>query len=242
MNKIELSVIVPCYNEEKNIPLIIDKLKKYLDRKNLEFILVDNGSTDGTRREIQKYSKIYKTIKLIIVEKNIGYGNGIYNGLKSAKGEFIGWTHADLQTDPNDIFKAFEIIKKQKNPKKSFIKGNRTGRPFFDKFFEFGMSVFETIILKTIIYDINAQPNLFDKSFLKLMKSPPKDFSFDLYAYYLAKINGYGVIRFPVFFPPRIHGESSWNTGWKQRTKFIKRTIDFTFKLKKYLKNVNYKT
>ena len=99
-----------------------------------------------------------------------------------------------------------------------------------------GMSIFETVILGEFVYDINAQPNIFHKSLLILMKDPPKDFAFDLYSYYLAKKNKYKIIRFPVLFPRRIYGESKWNTGWKARIKFIKRTMIFTFELKKRLK------
>ena len=237
MEKIKLSIVIPCYNEEKNIPLIIDKLKKIINKKDIELILVDNGSSDNSRKLIENYSKKYPAIKLVIVKKNIGYGYGIYTGLKSAKGEFIGWTHADLQTDPEDPIKALNIIKKQKNPKKTFVKGNRVGRPFFDKFFEFGMSIFESIILGSMIYDINAQPKIFHKSFLNLMKNPPKDFSFDLYAYYLAKKNNYLIKKFQVFFPERIYGKSHWNTDFASKIKFIKRTLKFSFKLKKELKN-----
>ena len=238
MNKIKLSLVIPCYNEEKNISLVIDKLKNYLNQKDLEFILVDNGSSDGTRKEIQKYSKKYKSLNLVIVEKNIGYGNGIYQGLKSAKGEFVGWTHADLQTNPLDVISALDIIKNENYSEYIYVKGKRYGRPLMDKLVNtFGMSVFETIILGKGLYDINAQPNIFHKSLLSKMKNPPLDFSFDLYVYYLAKINKYRIKRFPVSFGKRIYGESAWNTGWKARIKFIKRTIKFTFELKKKLKD-----
>lgn len=237
MNKIKLSLTIPCYNEEKNINLIIDKLKDYLTSEELEFILVDNGSSDGTRKEIQKYSKKYKSIKLVIVEKNIGYGNGIYQGLKSAKGEYVGWTHADLQTNPKDAITALNILKNLNFPKNIYLKGKRYGRPLADKLVNtLGMSIFETLILGKGLYDINAQPNIFHHSLLDKMKNPPLDFSFDLYVYYFAKINNYQVKRFPVHFGKRIFGESTWNTGWKARIKFIKRTIKFTFELKKKLK------
>ncbi len=77
---------------------------------------------------------------------------------------------------------------------------------------------------------------MFHKSFLDQMKNPPIDFSFDLYSFYLAKVNHYKIIRFKVLFPKRVHGESKWNTGdLKSKYKFIKRTIDFTFKLKRLL-------
>jgi hypothetical protein len=67
------------------------------------------------------------------------------------------------------------------------------------------------------------------------MENPPNDFSFDLYAYYLAKSNNYKIIRFPVLFPERIHGKSTWNTSLQSKIKFIKRTLDYSFKLKEDL-------
>ncbi len=243
----QLSIIIPCYNESENIPLVLEKFKKILDndsKKTIELILVDNNSKDNTQEVLKKFlrKKEYSFTRTVF-QPIAGYGAAIHKGLVSAKGEFLCWTHADLQTHPGDTLKALEIIKKQQNPEKIYVKGNRFKRPFFDKFFEFGMSIFETIILRTYLYDINAQPNLFHKSFLDLMKNPPIDFSFDLYALYLAKVSNYKIIRFPVLFPKRIHGESKWNTGdFKSKYKFIKRTLNFSFKLKKMLKeskNVN---
>lgn len=98
------------------------------------------------------------------------------------------------------------------------------------------MSVFETVVLRKLLYDINAQPNLFHRDFLGNTKEPPYDFSFDLYFYYMAKKNRYEIIRFPVLFRKRIHGQSSWNTSIATKLKFIKRTIDFTIKLRNHIK------
>jgi polyisoprenyl-phosphate glycosyltransferase len=240
MNKIKLSLVIPCYNEEKNIPLVVDKIKEHVNRSDLEFILVDNGSKDNTRKEIQKYAKKYSAIKLVKIDKNIGYGNGIYQGLKAAKGEYIGWTHADLQTNPYDAIRALEIIEKSNYPNDLYVKGKRYGRPITDTLVNtWGMSIFETLVLGKPLFDINAQPNIFHKSLLENKKDEqiPKDFAFDLYIYYLAKVKKFKVKRFPVYFGKRIFGESAWNTGWKARIKFIKRTINFTFGLKKKLKN-----
>lgn len=235
--QIKLSIIIPVFNEEKNISLVAEKCAEIINNEDIEILLVeDSGSTDNTREEIKKVMKKYPFIKGVFINER-GYGKSIYEGLKSAKGEFLCWTHADLQTDPSDCIKALEIIKKQTNPEKTYVKGNRFKRPFFDKFFEFGMSIFETIILRTYMYDINAQPNLFHKSFFNLMNNPPADFSFDLYVYYLAKKSKYKIIKFPVLFPKRIHGKSKWNAGdFKSKYKFIKRTLNFSFKLKKLLK------
>lgn len=231
--EIDYSIVLPVFNEEKNLPLIVEKFVEISKNVNVEVLFVeDGGSSDNTRDALIKINEKHPFIKYVFTNER-GYGISIYNGLKKAKGEFICWTHADMQTDPKDTLKAFNLIKKQKNAKKSFVKGKRYGRPLFDSFFTFGMSIFETLLLGTFLYDINAQPNFFHKSFLGIMNNPPKDFSFDLYVYHLAKKKKFKTIRFPVHFGERIYGESAWNDGFKARVKFIKRTIKFSLELKK---------
>ncbi len=232
----KLSIIVPCYNEAKNIPLILEKFASVIERDDIEVILVNNGSTDDSQMVLDELLPKYLFAKVVKVEVNQGYGFGIVSGLLEAKGEFIGYTHADMQTDPADPLKALEIIEKSSNPAKCYIKGDRKGRPLFDQFFTIGMSFFETLFLGTKLWDINAQPNIFHRSFFDEIKgSCPKDFSLDLYLLYMAKQKGLDVIRFDVVFPERIHGESSWNTGLASKWKFIKRTVDFSVRLKKEL-------
>lgn len=229
----KLSVVVPCYNEEKNIPLILERFGKLIKRDDIEVILVNNGSTDGTAAVLEELLPRYPFAKTALVPVNQGYGYGILQGLKECQGEYIGWTHADMQTDPKDILKALHIIEKVGEP--VFVKGNRKGRPLFDTFFTMGMSFFETCYLHKPLYDINAQPNLFPRTFYESWENPPYDFSLDLYALYMAREKGLRVIRFPVLFPERIYGESKWNTGLKAKWKFIKRTMEFSVKLKKRL-------
>ncbi len=233
IKKPELSIVLPVFNEEKNVPLLIEKCKIIADKGNVEFLFVeDSGSTDKTREVVIKLAKKYPNIKVVLTNER-GYGSSIYNGLRKARGEYIGWMHADLQTNPEDVIAALELIKKQHNPKKSYIKGKRYGRSVFDQFFTMGMSLFETCLLVTRLWDINAQPNVFHRSFLNLMNEPPKDFAFDLYAYYVARKNKYEVVRFPVYFGKRLHGHSAWNFGFASRLKFIKRTIKFSLELKR---------
>lgn len=228
----KLSLIIPCYNEAKNIPLLLEKCSEFKQNES-EVILVDNGSSDETQEVLNKHIQNYSACKSIRLEKNEGYGYGILEGLKEAKGDIIGWTHADLQTNPVDALRA--ISKFEDLDKNTFIKGKRYGRSFFDTFFTVGMSFFETILLKKFMWDINAQPTLFHKDFFKDWSNPPKDFSLDLYAYFHAKHRKYKVHRLPVLFDKRAFGESKWNFGMKSRLKFIKRTINYSFKLKKDL-------
>jgi hypothetical protein len=236
----KLSIIIPCYNEEKNIPLIIKKFNEAIkQRTDIEVILVNNGSTDNSKEILKQYLTELtdkNPFKIIDVEINQGYGYGILQGLKNVNGDFIGWTHADLQTDPNDVIRALELIEKNNNDQNLYIKGSRTGRKLFDYFFTIGMSIFESILMQTKLWEINAQPNIFHKSFFAKWQNPPHDFALDLYAYYQAKIAGLKILRISVKFPKRIHGISSWNNSFFDKWKFIKRTINFSLKLKKELK------
>ncbi len=227
----KLSIVVPCYNEEENIPLLLERFDEVVQGKDMEVILVDNGSTDDSARVLGELLPRYPFARTVTVKVNQGYGYGILQGLAECRGEYIGWTHADLQTDPADIVKALEITEREQGL--VFVKGNRKGRPLFDVFFTVGMSFFETCYLHERLYDINAQPNIFPKVFYREWKEPPHDFSLDLYALYMARKKGLKVLRFPVMFPERIHGQSKWNTGLASKWKFIKRTVAFSVKLKK---------
>ncbi len=229
----KLSVVVPCYNEEKNIPIILEKFAKIITSDDIELILVNNGSTDNSTEILNQLLPDFSFARVVTVTSNQGYGFGITSGLKVAQGKYIGYTHADMQTAPEDILKALEIIESQANPLNCYVKGNRKGRPLFDQLFTWGMSGFESLYLGVKLWDINAQPNIFPKYFLEQLENIPKDFSMDLYLLYTAKKQGMKIIRFDVLFPERIHGQSSWNTGLYAKWKFIKRTINFSFKLNK---------
>ena len=231
-----LSIIVPCYNEAENIPKLLAAYSEVITCNDLEIILVNNGSTDETAQVLTQLLPHYESfLKVVTVPVNQGYGFGILEGLRAATGEFIGWTHGDLQTPPRDVIRALSIIEENGSRPTLYVKGNRTGRPLFDEFFTIGMSIFESLYLGTKLSDINAQPNIFHKSFFARWDNPPHDFSLDLYVFYLARKQELEIIRFTVPFLKRQHGSSKWNTGILAKWKFIKRTIKFSVELKKSL-------
>lgn len=233
----KLSIIIPCYNEGKNVDDLLQTYAKVIQRSDIEVILVNNGSTDDTGAFLLNVAPKYAHfLKVHTVPVNQGYGFGILSGLREASGEFIGWTHGDQQTPPADVLRALEIIETNNNNENLYVKGTRTGRPLFDVFFTLGMSIFETIYMGTRLYDINAQPNIFHRSFFATWDNPPHDFALDLYALYMARIQKRTIIRFTVPFLRRQHGVSSWNTGLLSKWKFIKRTLSFSVSLKRRLK------
>lgn len=233
----KLSIVVPCYNEVENIPELLAAYARVIVRDDIEIILVDNGSTDTTKTLLEQLAPQYvHFLRVVTVPINQGYGFGILEGLKVASGEFIGWTHGDLQTPPEDVLTALDNIESKSSPLNIFVKGHRYGRPFFDLFFTWGMSVFETIYMGEVLYDVNAQPNVFHRSFFQKWTNPPHDFALDLYALYMAKKQDIQIIRYPVPFLKRLHGTSKWNTSFSAKWKFIKRTITFSIVLKKRLR------
>jgi glycosyltransferase involved in cell wall biosynthesis len=227
----KFSLVIPCYNEAANLPLLLERCKALAAEPEVEVILVDNGSTDNTPQLLLNLLPNYPGCRSVRVDNNQGYGFGIVSGLKAAKGEILGWTHADLQTDPQDTLRGLELF--EKYGKDIFVKGSRYGRPLADVIFTVGMSIFETLLLTKPMWDINAQPTMFPHEFFESWSTPPDDFSLDLYAYYQAQTQGLKVYRFPVKFGERAHGVSHWNVNWGAKWKFIHRTIDFSLKLKK---------
>ena len=228
------SIVIPCFNEKGNLEKLINTCLENLCSESIEVILVDNGSNDGSE---EIFSSLEKNdfLKSIRINKNIGYGNGILQGLKHATGDYIGWTHADLQTDPKDVVRGFELI----NDENTFVKGSRRGRRFGDNIFTIGMAIFETILLKTFLWEINAQPTIFHKSFFNNWVNPPNDFSLDLFVYFYAKKSNLKIKRLKVIFPDRFSGKSSWNTGIRSRISLVSRTVKFSYDLSKRVKAKN---
>ena len=237
INGVRYSLVIPCYNEAANLPLLLERASESLSQKpGLELILVDNGSSDKSPDVLAQLLPRYPFARSVRVDINQGYGHGILSGLAAAKGEILGWTHADMQTDPADFLTAIEYCQNSKNPGPHFIKGLRYGRPLADQIFTVGMSLFETVLLMTSLRDINAQPTVFPRTFFTSWENPPKDFSLDLFAYYQAKRQSLKVYRFPVLFSARSHGVSHWNIDWRSKVKFIQRTVSYSLSLRAALR------
>lgn len=237
MNKIKYSIVIPCYNECNSLKQLFNNLKKINSFDNIEVIIVDNGSTDNSSELLASLkNKIYiNNLRIITNEKNVGYGHGILTGLNESKGKFLGWTHADLQTDISDVLKGFEII--NKNQTNVIVKGKRIKRSIFDNIFTILMSIVCILVLRENFSDINAQPKIFSKRFFQQIKNnAPNDFSLDLYLLYKAKKMNYSIIDFPVFFNKRLFGEAKGGGSIRTKIKLSIRTFTYILESKKHEK------
>ena len=227
----KISIIIPCYNEGLSIKKLVNNCLENI-HDQIEIILVDNGSSDNTF-EILKGLNLPVNIIPIRLNNNIGYGNGIMAGLKQSKGEIVSWSHADLQTDISDIIRGYNLHKNELLNKTCVVKGERKKRNLFDAFFTFLMGLYCSFLLGKWLYDINAQPKIFHRSFLKKFEKAPLDFSLDLYVLYFFALNKINIKSIPVFFNKRQYGVSKGGGTLKGKLKLIKRTLNYIHHLKK---------
>jgi len=97
----KISIVVPLMNEEENIKYLIEEVDKALKDYDYELILVDDGSTDNTVKEIKKHMN--DKTKLIVLNRNYGQTSAMAAGIEVASGDVIVTIDGDLQNDPNDI-------------------------------------------------------------------------------------------------------------------------------------------
>lgn len=240
MTSIRFSIVLPCYNEADTLPMLIARFSEVIgNRDDIEVLFVNNGSKDDSAIVFeQKLARPgCRFARVVTVENNQGYGFGILAGLRAAQGEFIGWTHADSQYDPGIVLAGFELLDRAPDPARSFLQGRRINRNWFDSFFTAGMTVVARLLLGAEVRDINAQPKLFPRAFLAHMPNPPKDFSLDLYALFVARRQGYTLLYLPVVFGRRLHGEAKGGGSLALKWKLTKRTWAFILQLRSDIRN-----
>ena len=138
-----LSVIVPCYNEEENVPYFYEELMKltpFFEEKklDLELIYVDDGSKDGTVSEVKKLNDKDDRVKLVSFSRNFGKEAAIYAGFSKSKGDYVVMMDADLQDPPSLLPKMFRYIEEGYDSvatRRVSRKGEPVIRSFFARLF-----------------------------------------------------------------------------------------------------------
>lgn len=135
-----LSVIVPCYNEEENVPYFYEELMKQeaalLERDILiELIYIDDGSKDGTVVEIKKLREKDDRVHMVSFSRNFGKEAGIYAGLKKANGDLIVLMDADLQDPPSLLPTMVAAVLDEGYDSVATRRETRKGEPVIRSFF-----------------------------------------------------------------------------------------------------------
>lgn len=105
MVKPSISVFFPCYNDKGTISLLVEEVDKVLSKRKIkhEVIVVDDGSTDGSREVLKKLTREIESLKLVFHRKNRGYGGALKTGFKTAKYDLVFYTDGDAQYDVNEL-------------------------------------------------------------------------------------------------------------------------------------------
>lgn len=110
-----ISVVVPLFNEEESLPELVDWINKVMYDNNLsyEVILVDDGSKDKSWEEIEKLAETYGSVRGIKFKRNYGKSAALHTGFEAAEGDVVITMDADLQDSPDEIPGLYEMITKE---------------------------------------------------------------------------------------------------------------------------------
>ncbi len=203
-------VIVPAYNEEKNISLFYDELIKYLDYEDydIDILYVNDGSIDNTLKEIKKLSNKDKRVKYISLSRNFGKESALHAGLNSSKNlDFIIMIDCDLQQPPSLIKEMIQYY--EEGYKIVFTKGkSRKNEPklraFLANWFYKIYNAYTEMPLENGTKDYQLLDKQVVSAYLKFK---------DNYRFVKGMFSWVGYSRkcIEYEFIPRIHGKGTWN-------------------------------
>jgi len=206
-----ISVVIPAYNEEKNIHDTINRVKNNLNNiYDYEIIVVDDGSTDKTY-------KIAKKMDVICIKhkKNIGKGAAFRTGISNANGEIIVQIDADSQFLPEEIHKIVKPIIENKADvvlASRFIKGayiEKGSLTFRNRVGNYVASFLTSIACMKKITDIQAGFKAFKRDCLKKLNFHENKFGYEPEIVIKAKMRGFRIKEIPIFYKKRRKGQSS---------------------------------
>ncbi len=134
MNEIKpyLSLIIPCYNEQENIPTLLQRVEAALSKigKPFEVIAIDDGSTDSTPAVLAEAMAKLPWLRVIRMAKNGGQSAAFEAGFEAARGDFIATIDADLQNDPEEIPRLLAMLEEHKVDLVTGWRKDRQDTPF----------------------------------------------------------------------------------------------------------------
>lgn len=213
------SLVIPLYNEEKNIRFLIDEIDKsrLVDQGMTEVVLINNGSQDNSHTVLAELAQTRKWMSVVHLQNNLNYGGGIQHGISVAKNDVVSFIPGDLQVSIEDLSRVWMEYQTQasKRPDSQFmVKGNRIQRmdKWSTKLVSYVYTFLSNLILQLGVSDVNALPKMFSKKLVNLVKGEKQiTFVWDSQLIYTARRNNWSIIEIPVSFHARREGISSWS-------------------------------
>jgi dolichol-phosphate mannosyltransferase len=215
-----LSILIPVFNEENTILKILEKIKEVdLDNLNIrkEVIIIDDGSTDQTKKILEKIKK-QNDFVLLCHQKNKGKGAALKTGLKYVTGDFVLIQDADLEYDPKDYP---ALLKPLLNNESDIVYGSRNLKknPSSSISFYLGgkfLTFFFNLLFKAKLTDINTCYKVFRKKIIKNIKLEEKGFAFCEEITCQAFKKDFKIKEVPVNYYPRTSNQGKkikWKDG-----------------------------
>ena len=206
---IKISIIIPCYNEEKYISTLLTNINKQRKLFNLEIIVVDDGSKDKTKEILNKYKKIIN--KIVIKKKNEGKGSAIRQGLNYVTGKYTLIQDADLEYSPFDYTKIFYPLFKYNADAvygSRFISNEARRIIYFknelaNKF----LTYISNIVSGLNLSDIEVGYKVFKTSILKSLDLKEKSFGFEIETTMKLAKNNYKIFEVGISYNGRTYAE-----------------------------------
>jgi glycosyltransferase involved in cell wall biosynthesis len=213
-----LSVIVPVYNEERQIRAVVDALMKSPCPIQREWVFVDDCSKDGTLALLRELKNQYG-FQLIEQFPNQGKGAAVIRGFKEAKGDFIMIQDADFEYDPNDIPSLLEPLIQNKADvvygsrfKKNAAQVHRTYHYFVNHF----LTTVSNLLSGIYLTDMETCYKIFRADLLKAMRLQSNRFGIEVeLTAYVAKVRA-RIYEYPISYHPRtrLQGKKiNWKDG-----------------------------
>ena len=135
----KISIIVPCYNEEKALPLFYEELEKniktFSDNLDFEILFVNDGSKDNTLNIIKELAEKDNRIKYVSFSRNFGKESAIFAGLENSSGDYVTLMDADLQDPPSLLLQMYKSVTEEDYDAVGTRRVTREGEPIIRSFF-----------------------------------------------------------------------------------------------------------
>jgi glycosyltransferase involved in cell wall biosynthesis len=206
---LSLSVVIPCYNERDTVADIVCRVQEQVPEA--EIILVDDGSTDGTRDVLDQYTpQTHPHLRVLLREKNGGKGAAVQTGIQAATGDVILIQDADLEYDPRDYPALLRPIHEGRADVvygSRFLGGPRRAMMFWHMVANKLLTLMTNVLYDTILSDMETGYKVFRAPVIKGIPLRARRFDFEPEVTAKVLKRRHRIYEVPISFDPREYAQ-----------------------------------